>query len=110
MLDLHVVRGRLILFGGIGMYVQQAIDVQPCSSDTGTSTAHSLFDVQKIEAAGFAGMGASEKGAVQAEVGAEAAAKALRRRDDGVDYKENWQLLRRMMADENFREAVLKLM
>lgn len=69
-----------------------------------------LFDVQKIEAAGFAGMGASETGAVQVELGPEAAAKALRRSDDGVNYKENWQLLRRMMADDTFREAVLELM
>ena len=61
----------------------------------------SELDTSQYDAAG------DTAGAAVAELSAATAAAELHRKDDGVEFTRNFAILRRMMADDQYRDAVL---
>lgn len=48
--------------------------------------------------------------AAKEQMNVEAACSYLLRRDDGVDFRIAWRILREMMADEEYKEQVLSVL
>ena len=42
------------------------------------------------------------------DVDADAASQQILRKDDGATFKQNWQILKRMMRDNEYKEEVYK--